>query len=68
MIEEIDLEDIRSGSYAFQLEITARSVSRGYRVGVIPIIFPNRRFGKSKLSYKDVIGFLLTAFRIRFKL
>ena len=66
MINSLDLDTIKSGSYAFQLEVTARAVKRGFKVGVTPIVFPDRRTGESKLSRKDMADFLYTAFKIRF--
>lgn len=65
MIDELDLESIGSSSYAFQLEVTARAVKRGFKVGVVPIVFSDRRAGRSKLSRKDIIDFLYTAFKMR---
>jgi dolichol-phosphate mannosyltransferase len=66
MLSDLNLETIRSSSYAFQLEVTARAVKRGFKVGVIPIVFPDRRAGKSKLSRKDILDFFYTALKIRF--
>ncbi len=66
MLSELNLETIRSSSYAFQLEVTARAVKRGFKVGVVPIVFPDRRAGKSKLSRKDILDFFYTALKIRF--
>ena len=66
MVSDLDLETIRSSSYAFQLEVTARAVKKGFKVGVVPIVFPDRRAGRSKLSRKDVMDFLYTAIKIRF--
>jgi dolichol-phosphate mannosyltransferase len=66
MLSDLDLETIRSSSYAFQLEVTARAVKRGFKVGVVPIVFPDRRAGKSKLSRKDIVDFFYTALKIRF--
>ena len=66
MLSDLNLETIRSSSYAFQLEVTARAVKRGFKVGVVPIIFPDRRAGKSKLSRKDIVDFFYTALKIRF--
>ena len=66
MLSDLNLETIRSSSYAFQLEVTARAVKRGFKVGVVPIVFPDRRAGKSKLSRKDIVDFFYTALKIRF--
>jgi dolichol-phosphate mannosyltransferase len=66
MLSDLNLETIRSSSYAFQLEVTARAVKRGFKVGVVPIVFPDRHAGKSKLSRKDIVDFFYTALKIRF--
>jgi dolichol-phosphate mannosyltransferase len=66
MLSDLNLETIRSSSYAFQLEVTARAVKRGFKVGVVPIVFSDRRAGKSKLSRKDIVDFFYTALKIRF--
>ena len=66
MLSDLNLETIRSSSYAFQLEVTARAVKRGFKVGVVPIVFPDRRAGESKLSRKDIVDFFYTALKIRF--
>jgi dolichol-phosphate mannosyltransferase len=66
MLSDLNIETIRSSSYAFQLEVTARAVKRGFKVGVVPIVFPDRRAGKSKLSRKDILDFFYTALKIRF--
>lgn len=66
VLEEIGLEEIKSTGYSFQLEILARSINKGFRVGAVPIVFHDRRQGRSKLSKKQWLDFFLTALRIRF--
>jgi len=66
MVNTLDIETIRSSSYAFQLEVTARAVKQGFKVGVFPIVFVDRRRGRSKLSCRDMIDFFYTALKIRF--
>jgi dolichol-phosphate mannosyltransferase len=50
VLEAIDLPSVRSQGYAFQVELTYRAVQRGFRVREIPIVFRDRRAGKSKMS------------------
>src|SRR5262249_37482584 len=38
-LEKIDLDDVRSNGYAFQIEMTYRAFTRGLRIHEIPIIF-----------------------------
>lgn len=49
-LEQIDLEDIRSNGYCFQIETTHRLWRMGMRIVEIPIIFTDRFQGSSKLS------------------
>ncbi len=66
VVGNLDLSEIKSKGYAFQLEILAKAKIKGYRIGSIPIKFYNRESGTSKLSKKDCVSFLLTALKIRF--
>ena len=50
VLEHIDLEEVRSDGYAFQIEMNFRCWQKGYRLREIPIIFVDRRSGTSKLS------------------
>lgn len=50
VLENIDLDDVRSDGYAFQIEMNFRCWRKGYRMREIPIIFVDRRSGTSKLS------------------
>ncbi len=50
VLENIDLDNVRSDGYAFQIEMNFRCWRKGYRIREIPIIFVDRRSGTSKLS------------------
>jgi dolichol-phosphate mannosyltransferase len=50
VLEAIDLEDVTSRGYAFQVEVTYRAVRAGFRVVEVPIVFRERRVGASKMS------------------
>ena len=50
VLESINLDDVRSDGYAFQIEMNFRCWRKGYRLKEIPIIFVDRRSGTSKLS------------------
>jgi dolichol-phosphate mannosyltransferase len=52
VLEGIDLATVRSHGYAFQVELTYRAVRAGYRVVEIPIVFRDRRLGRSKMSWR----------------
>jgi dolichol-phosphate mannosyltransferase len=67
VLERLDLDDIRSNGYSFQIEMAYRTLQAGFRVGEVPIIFPDRRVGKSKMSKAIVLEALLTVWRLRFQ-
>jgi dolichol-phosphate mannosyltransferase len=52
VLEEIDLGAVRSEGYSFQIEMTWRAVQAGFRVVEVPILFVDRRAGRSKMSRK----------------
>ena len=46
----IDLGQVRSNGYSFQIEMTYRAWCKGFRIREIPIIFMDREVGISKMS------------------
>jgi dolichol-phosphate mannosyltransferase len=50
VLEAIDLDEVRSNGYAFQIEMTYKAWMRGFRVREIPITFADRYAGQSKMS------------------
>jgi dolichol-phosphate mannosyltransferase len=66
VLETIDLNAIRSNGYAFQIEMVYRALQAGFRVGEVPILFPDRRVGKSKMSRRIVLEALINVWRLRF--
>ncbi|HET7417579.1 MAG TPA: polyprenol monophosphomannose synthase [Solirubrobacterales bacterium] len=55
VLEALDLDRISSQGYAFQVEMTYRSLQRGFKVVEIPIVFRDRQVGKSKMSRMIVL-------------
>ncbi len=49
-LQAIDFETVGASGYAFQIEMTYRALRRGLRVVEIPIVFKERREGRSKMS------------------
>ncbi len=49
-LEAIQLEDVRSNGYSFQIEMTHRLWRQGFKIVEIPIIFTDRTEGESKIS------------------
>ena len=49
-LQAINLDDVRSKQYSFQIEMTHRLWRDGFKVAEVPITFTERVEGKSKLS------------------
>ncbi|OQY26821.1 MAG: dolichyl-phosphate beta-D-mannosyltransferase [Candidatus Cloacimonetes bacterium 4572_55] len=54
VLEAIHLDRVHSNGYSFQIEMSYRAWSRGFRVAEIPIIFVDRNIGISKMSTKII--------------
>ena len=54
VLESINLDNIKSGGYSFQIEMNFKIWKKGFRIKEIPIIFIDRTVGKSKMSKKIV--------------
>ena len=49
-LEALDLDDVASQGYCFQVDLAWRAVQRGLRVVEVPITFVERERGDSKMS------------------
>ncbi|MEM1973815.1 MAG: polyprenol monophosphomannose synthase [Thermoplasmata archaeon] len=65
VLENIDLDRIKSNGYAFQIEMAYRTYQKGFRIGEIPIIFYERNSGSSKMSKKIIREAALMVWRLR---
>lgn len=54
VLEAIDLDDVQSTGYSFQIEMSMRAWKKGFKIKEIPIIFVDRVAGASKMSKKIV--------------
>jgi len=50
VLESIDLTQVRSNGYAFQIEMSVRAWRKGFRFKEIPIVFVDRTEGDSKMN------------------
>lgn len=55
VLETIDLDSLESIGYNFQIEITYKAYKIGFKIKEIPIIFTERREGKSKFNVKIIL-------------
>ncbi|MGB9634331.1 MAG: polyprenol monophosphomannose synthase, partial [Chloroflexaceae bacterium] len=65
VLERLDLTAVRSNGYAFQIEMAYRAHRAGFRIAEVPIIFPDRRVGRSKMSRRIVVEALINVWRLR---
>ena len=49
-LEKLDLQDVESQGYCFQIDLAQRALRRGLRVDEVPITFVERELGDSKMS------------------
>lgn len=65
VLEAIDLDDVRSNGYAFQIEVSFRAWKKGFRIVEIPIVFTDRTEGESKMSKRIVREAIWMVWRLR---
>ena len=64
-LRALNLDAIHAQGYAFQVEMTYNFWKSGFRIRELPIIFEDRRVGKSKMSRKIFIEAFLWVLRAR---
>jgi dolichol-phosphate mannosyltransferase len=65
VLQAIDLNAVKSTGYAFQIELKYRALKAGFRVKEIPIVFEDRRVGKSKMNRKIMIEALGMVWKLK---
>src|SRR5262249_15480384 len=65
VLAAIDLNDVRSNGYAFQIEMSFRAWRKGFRIVEIPIVFVDRTEGESKMSKRIVREAVWMVWRLR---
>lgn len=54
VLEALDLDDVISDGYCFQIEITFRAWRKGFKIVEVPIVFVDRTAGASKMSKRII--------------
>lgn len=65
VLAAIDLDDVRSNGYAFQIEMSYRAMRKGFKPVEIPIVFADRTEGESKMSGHIVREAVFMVWRLR---
>ena len=63
----IDLDRVRSNGYVFQVEIAYLASRLGYRIAEIPIYFPDRQLGDSKMDARIQIEAALRVWQVMYR-
>ena len=61
----LDLNRIRSSGYVFQVEMAYVACRLGFRVTEIPIYFPDRELGESKMDIRIQIEAAMRVWQVR---
>lgn len=67
VLEAIDLGTVEASGYVFQIEMKYRAHQLGYRIREIPITFPDREVGESKMSPGIAMEAVTRVWKIKLK-
>lgn len=62
---KIGLDSVTSNGYSFQIELKYKGCKNGFKFKEVPIVFEDRRVGKSKMSMKIVVEAFYKVWQIR---
>jgi dolichol-phosphate mannosyltransferase len=63
-LRQVRLDEVRSRGYSFQQEVLYRCRKAGCVIGETPILFENRRAGKSKVNLGEAVRSIAMIFRV----
>ena len=66
-LEVIDLKNIRSEGYSFQIEMNFLVYNKGFQITEIPIVFTDRNVGESKMSRQIIYEAILIVWRLNIR-
>lgn len=66
-LSQIGLDRIRSNGYSFQIEMKYKFYKKGFKIAEIPILFIDRRAGKSKMSKSVVYESIFMVWKLKFR-
>ena len=67
VLETINLDEIRSNGYSFQIEMNYKAWVKGFKLKEVSIIFMDRVAGTSKMSKKIVREAIFRVWKLRFR-
>lgn len=67
VLEAINLDDVESNGYAFQIEMNFRAWRKKFRIKEIPIVFVDRHAGSSKMNRAIVREAVLMVWKLKYR-
>ena len=67
-LASLDFDRFYSTGYSIGMETLYRLTKKGFRCVEIPIEFTDKRTGASKFSTREIVRYMITALRLRFRL
>lgn len=65
VLRKIGLDRVSSNGYSFQIELKYKACKNGFKFQEVPIVFEDRRVGKSKMSMKIVLEAFYKVWQIK---
>ena len=65
--EAINLQNIRSEGYSFQIEINFLAYNKGFKIIEIPIVFADRTVGESKMNRQIIYEAVFIVWRLNIR-
>lgn len=67
VLENINLDNVKSNGYSFQIEMSYKAWKKGFNLKEIPITFVDRRKGLSKMNKKIVYEAIFMVWKLRLR-
>jgi dolichol-phosphate mannosyltransferase len=67
VLESVNLDTLKSDGYSFQIELKYRAFLQGFKIIEFPIIFEDRKVGKSKMNRRIVLEALRRVWEFRWR-
>lgn len=65
VLEGIDFDGLKASGFGFQVEINAFAARAGFRIVEVPIVFPDRSAGRSKMSLRIFLEAITLVWKLR---
>ena len=67
VLEAVDFADVKSNGYGFQVEMNHLCHRAGFRIIEVPIVFPDRSTGRSKMSWRIFLEAAALVWKLRIR-